>query len=239
MINFNQSKLDIPISIALGVATKSNKYDDNEKIIEKADNHMYTDKINQGQKNKNKMIAAMLKKLKNKSYEKFTHIKQVKKIAHLIGEKINLNKKRLALLDRAAYLHDIGMLAINDKILNKNAELSIKEWKKIKTHPEIGCRITDITERYSNISDIILNHHENWDGSGYPNGIKKENIPLCARIIRIADAFDVMLHNQVYKEKITKQEAIEELKSKSGIEFDPKLVSIFINQVLPNLDITP
>ena len=120
---------------------------------------------------------------------------------------------------------------IPEKVLNKKEELTAAEWKEIKTHPAVGHRILNATDEFSHISEEILSHHENWDGSGYPRGLKEEEIPLLARIIAIVDAYDVMTHSRSYKDPMSKDDAIAELKYCSGKQFDPELVPHFIELV--------
>src|SRR5690606_26036972 len=119
-------------------------------------------------------------------------------------------------------------------ILNKPDKLSAEEHQEVKRHPEIGYRILSSTPEYLDIANDILYHHERFDGSGYPKGLKGNDIPYRSRIIAICDAYDAMTSYRTYKRIMTQQEAIQELNKYKGKQFDPKLVDSFVNKVLPN-----
>jgi len=119
-------------------------------------------------------------------------------------------------------------VAIPDKILSKKGKLNSREWKIIKRHPEIGYKIAESTPQIAPIAEDILAHHERWDGTGYPQGLKERDIPINACIAAIVDAYDVMITGRPYKEPISEREAIEELKRCSGTQFHPILVEKFI-----------
>jgi putative nucleotidyltransferase with HDIG domain len=127
----------------------------------------------------------------------------------------------------AGLLHDIGKIIIPIEIITKEGKLTAEEYDLIKGHPEIGFRILNSTHDMRNIANIVLNHHERWDGLGYPRGIKTDEIPLQSRIIAIADAFDAMTSKRSYREVCTNREALDEIIRCSGTQFDPKLSQIF------------
>jgi len=129
-------------------------------------------------------------------------------------------------------LHDIGKIAIEETTLNKQGKLTEQEWKEIKRHPEIGYRILSTVNDMSEMADYILCHHEKWNGTGYPKGLKREEIPFPARIIAIADAYDAMTSERSYRSALSKEIAIKELQKNSGIQFDPEIVRAFIETVL-------
>jgi HD-GYP domain-containing protein (c-di-GMP phosphodiesterase class II) len=135
----------------------------------------------------------------------------------------------------AGLMHDIGKIGVPEMILNKSESLTTTEWEKMKRHPEIGYRILLSTQEYSEVAEFILAHHERWDGRGYPRGLKGEAIPLEARIICIADSYDAMTTKRPYKDGMARAEAIKEIVSCSGTQFDPGLVEILV-AVLENPD---
>ena len=149
-------------------------------------------------------------------------------LACKLAQKIALSQTEINKLTLIAKLHDIGKTVIPEKILNKKDQLTAAEWKEIQTHPAVGHRVLNATEEFSHISEEVLSHHENWDGSGYPRGLKGKEIPLLARIIAIVDAYDVMTTDQVYKESVSKKEALREIQNKAGSQFDPELAEQFI-----------
>ena len=136
------------------------------------------------------------------------------------------------LVKKAALVHDIGKITIPSKILNKDASLTQKELEQIKRHPESGYQILRSVDEYASVAMIILSHHEWVDGSGYPEKLKGEDIPLASRIIAVADSYDAMTSGRIYTDCKTKEEAIQELRACAGSQFDPEVVSVFIEQVL-------
>lgn len=125
----------------------------------------------------------------------------------------------------AAELHDIGKIGVPDEILNKKDPLTDEEWERVKAHSEIGYSIVEKSNELIKIADIILYHHERWDGGGYPYNLKGEEIPLGARIIAICDAIDAMNSNRPYRKGLTFEESYKEIIKNRGIQFDPFIVS--------------
>ncbi|RQD73769.1 MAG: HD domain-containing protein, partial [Halanaerobium sp. MSAO_Bac5] len=124
-------------------------------------------------------------------------------------------------------LHDIGKTTIEEDLLKKADKLTEKEWKKIKKHSERGYNIANSSEEFALIAEEIYAHHERWDGSGYPRGLKRKEIPYLARIISIIDAYDVMTNERPYSKAITKEKALAEIKKCAGSQFDPELAEEF------------
>jgi HD-GYP domain-containing protein (c-di-GMP phosphodiesterase class II) len=141
---------------------------------------------------------------------------------------LKFSGKDLDQLTLLTMLHDIGKVAIRESILKKPGPLTLEEWEEMKKHPEIGYRIAQNTPELSAVAEYILFHHERWDGTGYPRGLAGEEIPLLCRILAVADAYDAMTSNRVYRQAMGKQEALAELKRNAGTQFDPALVEKFI-----------
>lgn len=156
------------------------------------------------------------------------HSEEVAEISYAIALSYGLNEKEAEKIHIAGHLHDIGKIAIPDKILNKKGKLTKHEWKIIKTHPLVGFAILKPVTLLTDIKDMVLYHHERYDGKGYPSGIKAEEIPLGSRIITVADAISAMLHDRPYRKAFDFEETFEELKNNSGIQFDPKVVNATI-----------
>jgi HD-GYP domain-containing protein (c-di-GMP phosphodiesterase class II) len=152
-------------------------------------------------------------------------------LALQIGRDFGLSDSELDDLALLATLHDIGKIAIPEGIIIKPGNLSPEEWELIWKHPEIGYRIAGSSPELAPIAEAILAHHEWWDGSGYPRGLKGEEIPLISRIISIVDAHDVMTQGRPYKEAVGQEESLQELQSKAGTQFDPILTAMFIKMV--------
>lgn len=130
---------------------------------------------------------------------------------------------------QSAYLHDIGKLFIPKKILNKPGPLTLEEWDVMKRHPEIGSQIVSLTTGMHTVADVVCTHHEHYDGTGYPYGLKGESIPLAARILSVVDAYGAMTEKRVYQRPKTAEEAFSELARCSGTHFDPVVVKSFIH----------
>ncbi len=218
----------LPLSAALGYEVKKHSFEDILEILDEAENKMYKNKLTESKSIKSNILNTLLKTLSEKSQETSRHSNRMAEFSLKLAEKINLSQSEINRLTLTAKLHDIGKTVIPESILNKKGELTEAEWREIKDHPAVGHRILNATEEFSHISEEVLSHHENWDGSGYPRGLKEEEIPILARIIAIVDAFDVMTHPQVYKKEISKKEALKEIKNNAGTQFDPELSELFI-----------
>lgn len=131
-------------------------------------------------------------------------------------------------LRTALRLHDIGKLGMSDSILHKPGPLNEKEWARMRQHAEIGTRILKPLKSLDKVAHIIRHHHENFDGSGYPDGLKKEEIPIEARIVAVVDAYHAMISTRPYRTKLLRSKAIEELSSNAGTQFDPEVVTAFL-----------
>ncbi len=161
------------------------------------------------------------------------HVLRMAKYARLIAEKLDLSLERCKLIELAAPMHDIGKIGIPDQILLKPARLNPDEMTVMRTHPQIGYQILQGSpSKYLHLgAEIALAHHEKYDGSGYPNGTKGENIPVEARIVAVADVFDALTSIRPYKKKWTNEAALEYLTTNSGSHFDPTCVQAFMAQL--------
>ncbi|MBH1939909.1 HD-GYP domain-containing protein [Mobilitalea sibirica] len=175
-----------------------------------------------------KYVVHSLNDLKSRCNYLFSHCLNVSNITVSIGKRLDNGQVELNALELAGILHDIGKTRICSEILNKTGELTSDEWQTIKRHPEIGYVMLVNIEGMSKIAEGILFHHEQYDGSGYPLGLKGGQIPLFSRIIAVADAYDAMTANRPYRKKMTSKAAIEELIRCSGRQFDPEIVKVFL-----------
>ncbi len=231
---FETKVANIELSISYGYATKT---DDKQSIIEiiaNAENHMYRHKLYERSSMRSNTIDLIMKALFEKSNREAMHSNRVSNICQAIAIKMNFSKDAVNQIEIAGLIHDIGKIGVDEKILNKPGRLDMDERREVERHPEIGWRLLSSTNDFSELAQVVLNHHEKWDGSGYPNGLKEEAIPLEARIISIADAYDAMTSDRSYRKEMTKEEAIKELIRGSETQFDPNIVDVFLNQVLPD-----
>jgi diguanylate cyclase (GGDEF)-like protein/putative nucleotidyltransferase with HDIG domain len=157
------------------------------------------------------------------------HSRRVGTYAVALAEAIGLSPDEVSKVSTAALLHDIGKIGIPDKVLSKKGELNREDWKAIKAHPMLGANIISNIPELASYVNSILYHHERWDGTGYPEGLKGQEIPLEARILAMADAFEAMTSARPYRPALSLDEVIKELWQSAGIQFDPKLVEVFID----------
>ena len=194
--------------------------------------------ISKNEKDKNEqylqIIWTMVNLLEIKDEYTAGHSKAVTFYAEQIAERLNKDygfKLDLESIEVSAILHDIGKIGIEKEILNKPACLSINEYEVIKTHPVKGYYALKDIESLKEERRIIKYHHERYDGTGYPEGIKGDDIPFGARIICVADAFDAMISDRPYRKGMPKKQAIEELIKNKGKQFDPLIVDAFVNML--------
>ncbi len=235
---FKISKLKIkgfPVSISYGYAIKDiNK--DLDSALKEAEDMMYKNKIFEIDSHRSESIKTILSTLRAKDLLTETHSQKVGVISEKIGKKLKMLSNEINALKTIATLHDIGKIGIDDSILNKPGKLTKKEFEKIKRHPEIGFRILSTIPDYFEIANDVLSHHERYDGLGYPRGLKGEEIPIKARIISVADAYDAMTSIRPYRKPLSKEEAIQEIKDNSGTQFDPLIVKLFLEVIEESIE---
>ncbi len=219
----------VPISLALGSGTRDSPEKSLEAALKEAEDSMYKQKLAEQRSARSSVLNTLLKTLQEKSYETEEHTMRMVNMAWKIGEKIGLADTELNRLSLVITLHDIGKINIPEKTLTKEGSLTEEEWEMVKTHPELGFRITRASEEFSHVAEDIIAHHERWDGQGYPKGLQGAEIPLLARITAIVDAYDVMSNGRPYKEPMNEEEIIAEIKRCAGTQFDPELVDIFLS----------
>ncbi len=172
-------------------------------------------------------IFALAEAVDAKEHCASSHWRKVKELAVLLATAIELEPEEIRKLETSAWLHDIGKISVSEKILNKRTPLMADEWEVIRTHPQVGVNIASRAPELAPCLPGILHHHERYDGTGYPIGLKGEEIPLEARILAIADAFAAMTTVRSYSDALSIEEALEELKRGAGTQFDPSLTEIF------------
>jgi diguanylate cyclase (GGDEF)-like protein len=177
------------------------------------------------------VLDALVSAVEARDSYMYDHFRKVNTYAVALAEAIGLSPDQVTNLSTAALRHDIGKIGIPDKVLNKKGRLNEEDWKAVKAHPELGANIFRLIPDLAPCVNIVLYHHEWWDGSGYPDGLKGEQIPIEARILAIADSFEAMTSVRPYRAALPLKEIIKQLKQGAGLQFDPKLVDAFIRIV--------
>jgi putative nucleotidyltransferase with HDIG domain len=182
------------------------------------------------------MLSAMLRTLDLRDQMTARHSAAVARFSRAIAQRAGLSRSEEELVHIAALLHDIGKFILPDRILKANVPLTDEDWMLIKRHPQQGARVVSSLDGYGPVAEIILAHHERIDGKGYPRGLEGEEIPALARIISVADTYDVMTARDTYRDPVASQEAVIELRRVSGTQLDEDFVEAFI-EVLDGKDL--
>lgn len=225
----------IPLDISLGVGTKENRSQDMQDIINLADERLYKNKLKESKLFRESIIRLLEDMLRKKDIETEEHVLRMKEMAGKIGRYLGLSGKEVKDLALAAFLHDIGKIAVPDSIINKRGPLTPDEWEIMKKHSETGYRITLASGEFTHISEAVLCHHEQWDGNGYPQGLQGDEIPLFSRIIAVVDAFDAMTHDRPYKPALGIPAALDEIERCAGTQFDPSIARLFVKIIKEDL----
>ena len=214
-------------SISMGIECKDRRNQDIFKIIDNAESKMYSSKTLEHRAIREGAIQEIMDTLYENSKREKEHSDQVSRLSVELGKKLKLSEESLRKLKEAAYLHDIGKIVLDSKLLDLAYKPISKEWTEIKQHPIVGYRILYSFDRAVDLAEIILAHHERWDGTGYPKGLKHEEIPLLSRIIAVVESYDRMVNASMSQEDI-----IRDLRENAGAQFDPEIAEIFIEMIL-------
>ena len=171
-------------------------------------------------------IEALALAIEAKDHTTHTHLQRVRTYAIEIAKQLHLGEEQVEALRAAALLHDIGKLAVPEQIINKPGKLTPEEFEKMKVHPIVGAEILERVAFPYPVAPIVRSHHERWDGTGYPEGLSGENIPIGARILGAVDCLDALASHRQYRPALPLAEAMEKVKEKSGTWFDPTIVEI-------------
>ncbi len=173
-------------------------------------------------------VKALAQAIDAKDHYTHSHSEHVTKYAVAVAKEMEFSIRETDILREACQLHDLGKIGIHDYILNKSDELTEKEWDEIRLHSLRGAEILEPLTFLDGVITLVRQHHERYDGTGYPNGLKGEEIELGARIIAVADAFDAMISERPYRKAYSKEYAVSKLKENGGTQFDPEVVKVFL-----------
>ena len=232
----NEKVEAISLSVSFGYEVKQCVSERMQDVFKRAEDHLYRHKLYESLSMRSQTISLVLNALFEKNTREMMHSKRVGEIAEIIAIKMGLSEENVRNLKTAGFMHDIGKIGIDESILNKPTRLTDAEWDEMKRHPEIGYRILSSVSEFSEIAVCVLEHHERWDGGGYPRGLKGSEICLDARIIAFADAYDAMTCGRTYHSALTSQEALAEIHACEGTQFDPDIVRLFADDVLGSDD---
>jgi two-component system, cell cycle response regulator len=201
-----------------------------------ADRRMYSQKGRRADSASSQTRGVLLRVLHEREPELERHLDGVARLAATFGRQLSLDSEELDVLVRAAELHDIGKIAIPDEILHKSGDLTPEEWALMRKHPLIGQRVLDAAPALGEVAQLVRSTHERWDGSGYPDGLAGRDIPIGSRVILICDAYNAMTEGRPFRAARSNKQALEELASEAGTQFDPELVKAFTEKVMPALE---
>ncbi len=197
------------INMSTGYGIREDMGQSIQEVCREAEEFMNKHKLLEHESYHSAIISTIMGTMYARSQETEQHAERLATLSKMIGQKLDLPQKSIDELELFAMLHDIGKVGIDDHILNNPGKLNDEEWVIMKKHPEIGYRIMMSTEELKYIADYILSHHERWDGKGYPRGLKGEDIPLLSRILAVADTYDAMTEDRVYRKALSREQAIE------------------------------
>lgn len=226
--NYNQEHPELPLSISMGFAVKQDHRVSMAMVFKEADNNMYREKLHSRLSTRSSIVQTLMKALEARDFITEGHGDRLQEFVEKMARVLDLPERTVNDLRLFAQFHDIGKVGVSDSILYKKGPLTPEEYASMQRHCEIGHRIALSAPELVPIADWILRHHEWWNGEGYPLGLRGEQIPLECRILALADAYDAMTNDRPYRQAMSHEEALEEIRLFSGRQFDPGLAEQFI-----------
>jgi putative nucleotidyltransferase with HDIG domain len=219
-------------SLAIGFAVKQDVSDNIDDVFRSAEDDMNRQKLSESSSAKSRTIVLILNALYERNSLEMSHSKRVGQLCEELASQMLFKRDDANQMRTAGMLHDIGKIRIEESILKKPEDLNESEWQEVMKHPETGYRILSSVNSFSEIAVYVKQHQERWDGHGYPDAMKGDEISVQARIISVASAYAAMTSEKPYGKALSEDQAIQEIKKNSGSQFDPDVARIFVEKVL-------
>ena len=229
--NRNEKSYEVSLSVGYSTIPSGDGRQGIDQAVKAAEAYLNHRKLLNQKSSHNAILSSIMATLYARSQETEEHGQRLTSLTGMIGKRLGLEQKLLDELELLSMLHDIGKIGVDDRILNKPGRLTPEEWEQMKLHSEIGYRIAMSTPELEHIAGYILHHHERWDGTGYPGKLKGKDIPLASRILAVADSFDAMTEDRVYRRAMPWEDALEEIRQCSGTQFDPDIAHLFVDLI--------
>lgn len=227
----NQSH-PVVCSVSFGWDTKKSTADEIDKAYTNAEDMMYRHKLTESTVMRNDTVSLIIRALFRKYKREEKHARRVSKLCSETAKALGMNSEDVKELSLAGLIHNIGYIGLREDLLNKDGTYSDAERKEMERHPEIAFQLLRSVDRFSDVAEYILYHHEKIDGRGYPSRSSLRDIPIQSRVIAIADAYDAMTNERLYRERMSTLEAVEEIRRNAGSQFDGEIAEVFIRKVL-------
>ena len=229
LLEFNEAQKGMPLNLSFGIANGEDDSQGIKDIFKKADNAMYNNKLAKRPLQKQQMVSTLLSLMSERSFLKEDQVGRLQQLTGLMGRYVGLSDDEISQILLLCQVYNIGKIALDDATFLKTGELSPSEWETVKRYPEVGYRITSALPGLDSVAEYILQHRERWDGNGYPQGLKGEDIHLFSRILSVVDAYHAMISPRPYREVLCQEDALMELKNNRGTQFDPRITDIYLS----------
>ena len=223
------------ISTSFGAVLLPDEARDVSHALQTADERLYAQKYSRRGES-DRTMAALLEALMVREPDLHERLADVGALSAAAGSRLGLRRDELDDLARAAQLHDLGKLAVPDEILHKEGPLDEREWAFVRQHTIVGERILRASPALRSVAATVRSSHENWDGTGYPDGLAGEEIPISSRIVRVCDAYVAMISARPYRPALSPEEALNELMRLAGTDFDPAVVRVVVAEVRAEIE---
>ena len=221
----------IQCSVSMGGATKEVHEEDLQEVVSQAEENMYQAKIQEHSQVNRATLDAIVQQFHESSPREKEHAERVSHLCEAIGKAMGFSKGAVRRLKDAGYLHDIGKIVLDPKLLGNAYTHTTKEWNEIKRHPVTGYRILNSFDNMLDLAEIVLAHQERWDGTGYPKGLKGEEIPEAARLLALAESYERRVYGSGNQDPASKEQALEAIEANKGKHFDPALTDVFLEMM--------